>query len=150
MQLQEIDEYRWSGIDEPPETRGKGKERGKKRKVLSREISEKSGSWWARGMGRPWGLRDLCLLCSKWSSTVQVPDQSALPVQVLGRAGWARWTGSKDAQGRTGQGPKADDWLDVCWTVGLEQSTGPSDGWEPSVTKQPREPGGGWALGVTV
>lgn len=50
MQLQEIDEYRWSGIDEPPETRGKGKERGKKRKVLNRKISEESGSWRKRGM----------------------------------------------------------------------------------------------------
>lgn len=82
MRLQEIDEYRWSGIGEPPETRGKGKERGKKRKVLNRKISEKSGSWRARGMGCPWGLRDLCLLCSKWSSTVQVP-RVAYPFRYL-------------------------------------------------------------------
>lgn len=98
LQLQEIDEYLWSGIDEPPETRGKGKERGKKRKVLNRKISEKSGSWRERGMGCPWGLRDLCLLWPKWSSTVYLKYQSSST-----RSGtWQAWVAQGGQGGQDG------------------------------------------------
>lgn len=39
---QEVDLYRRSGVGEPPETREKDKERGRKRKVLNRKIFQRS------------------------------------------------------------------------------------------------------------
>lgn len=59
---QEIECYRWSGIDEPPETRRKDKERGRKRKVLNSKnlegVLEGGGGENKRGM--PWGFKGIC------------------------------------------------------------------------------------------
>lgn len=51
---QEVEWCRWSGIDEPPETRKKDKERRRKRKVLNRKNSESFGA----GNG---GIKEGCL-----------------------------------------------------------------------------------------
>lgn len=98
----------------------KGRERGKKRKVLHRKIWQRFAGWLG-GEGRrgmTWGFKGF----GRAAAPIFKSGRTAARVHGHARAGTSscrslesggRVDWCKDAEGRTGQGPDAHDWSEV-------------------------------------
>lgn len=118
----------------------KGRERGKKRKVLHRKIWQRFAGW-IGGEGRrgmTWGFKGF----GRAAAPIFKSGRTAARVHGHARAGTSscrslesggRVDWCKDAEGRTGQGPDAHDWSEVRAAGRWDLNLGARGGW------------GGWA-----
>lgn len=115
----------------------KGRERGKKRKVLHRKIWQRFSSRPVGGEGRrgmTWGFKGF----GRAAAPIFKSGRAAARVHGHARAGTSscrslesggRVDWCKDAEGRTGQGPDAHDWSEVRAAGRWDLNLGARGGW---------------------